>query len=51
MALRNPKKNKKSWSSTLGGGTLDVTIMEMAQGVFEVKSTSGDTQLRRNRYG
>jgi molecular chaperone DnaK len=29
----------------LGGGTLDVTIMEMAQGVFEVKSTSGDTQL------
>jgi len=28
-----------------GGGTLDVTIMEMAQGVFEVKSTSGDTQL------
>ena len=29
----------------LGGGTLDVTIMEMAQGVFEVKSTNGDTQL------
>ena len=29
----------------LGGGTLDVTIMDMAQGVFEVKSTSGDTQL------
>jgi molecular chaperone DnaK len=29
----------------LGGGTLDVTIMEMAQGVFEVKATSGDTQL------
>ena len=28
-----------------GGGTLDVTTMEMAQGVFEVKSTSGDTQL------
>ncbi|OQX88069.1 MAG: molecular chaperone DnaK [Candidatus Omnitrophica bacterium 4484_70.2] len=28
-----------------GGGTLDVTIMEMAQGVFEVKATSGDTQL------
>ncbi len=29
----------------LGGGTLDVTIMEFAEGVFEVKSTSGDTQL------
>ena len=28
-----------------GGGTLDVTIMEMGEGVFEVKSTSGDTQL------
>jgi molecular chaperone DnaK len=29
----------------LGGGTLDVTIMEFGQGVFEVKATSGDTQL------
>ncbi|KZX12782.1 molecular chaperone DnaK [Methanobrevibacter oralis] len=29
----------------LGGGTLDVTIMEFGGGVFEVKSTSGDTQL------
>lgn len=29
----------------LGGGTLDVTIMEMGGGVFEVMSTSGDTQL------
>ncbi len=28
-----------------GGGTLDVTIMEMGGGVFEVKSTAGDTQL------
>ena len=28
-----------------GGGTLDVTIMEMGDGVFEVKSTSGDTHL------
>ncbi|MBW3002288.1 molecular chaperone DnaK [Candidatus Woesearchaeota archaeon] len=28
-----------------GGGTLDVTIMEFGDGVFEVKSTSGDTQL------
>ena len=29
----------------LGGGTLDVTIMEFGGGVFEVRSTSGDTQL------
>lgn len=29
----------------LGGGTLDVTIMNFAEGVFEVMSTSGDTQL------
>ncbi len=28
-----------------GGGTLDVTIMELGDGVFEVKSTAGDTQL------
>ena len=29
----------------LGGGTLDVTIMDWGDGVFQVKSTSGDTQL------
>ncbi len=29
----------------LGGGTLDVTIMNFGDGIFEVKSTSGDTQL------
>lgn len=29
----------------LGGGTLDVTIMDFGEGVFEVVSTSGDTQL------
>jgi|TARA_Y100000310_G_scaffold91835_1_gene89315 molecular chaperone DnaK len=28
-----------------GGGTLDVTIMDFSEGVFEVKATSGDTQL------
>nr|WP_246589909.1 Hsp70 family protein [Marinobacterium ramblicola] len=28
-----------------GGGTLDVTIMEFGNGVFEVRATSGDTQL------
>src|SRR5881296_888401 len=29
----------------LGGGTFDVTLMEMGEGVFEVIATSGDTQL------
>ncbi|MHA1144864.1 MAG: molecular chaperone DnaK [Candidatus Helarchaeota archaeon] len=29
----------------LGGGTFDVTIMEMGEGVFQVKSTAGDTAL------
>ena len=29
----------------LGGGTLDVTVMEFEDGLFEVKSTSGDTKL------
>ncbi|MDD9933514.1 MAG: molecular chaperone DnaK, partial [Myxococcales bacterium] len=29
----------------LGGGTLDVTILEFGKGVFEVKATSGDTKL------
>ncbi|HET6951564.1 MAG TPA: molecular chaperone DnaK [Acidimicrobiales bacterium] len=29
----------------LGGGTLDVTILEFGRGVFEVKATSGDTHL------
>ncbi|MBN2484280.1 MAG: molecular chaperone DnaK [Candidatus Omnitrophica bacterium] len=38
-------KEQKILVFDFGGGTLDVTIMEMAQGVFEVKSTSGDTEL------
>ena len=29
----------------LGGGTFDVSVLELGDGVFEVKSTSGDTQL------
>jgi len=43
--LNKAEKEQKIMVFDLGGGTLDVTIMEMAQGVFEVKSTSGDTQL------
>ena len=43
--LDKAAKEQKILVFDLGGGTLDVTIMEMAQGVFEVKATSGDTQL------
>ena len=43
--LEKSQKEQKIMVFDFGGGTLDVTIMEMAQGVFEVKSTSGDTQL------
>jgi molecular chaperone DnaK len=39
------KGSQKILVFDLGGGTLDVTIMEMGDGVFEVLSTSGDTQL------
>ncbi len=38
-------KDSKIMVFDLGGGTLDVTIMELGSGVFEVKSTSGDTEL------
>ncbi len=37
--------NQKILVFDLGGGTLDVTLMEFGDGVFEVLSTSGDTQL------
>ncbi|AIF85180.1 chaperone protein DnaK [Candidatus Nitrososphaera evergladensis SR1] len=43
--LDKAHKDLKIMVFDLGGGTLDVTIMEMGGGVFQVKSTSGDTQL------
>jgi len=43
--LNNLDKNQKILVFDLGGGTLDVTIMEFSEGIFEVLSTSGDTQL------
>jgi len=43
--LDKVNKDLKIMVFDLGGGTLDVTIMEMGGGVFQVKSTSGDTQL------
>ncbi|MBI2499314.1 molecular chaperone DnaK [Candidatus Woesearchaeota archaeon] len=43
--LDKSAKEQKILVFDFGGGTLDVTIMEFGDGVFEVKSTSGDTQL------
>ena len=45
FGLDKNKEDMKILVFDLGGGTLDVTIMEMGGGVFEVMSTSGDTQL------
>lgn len=39
------KKNEKIAVFDLGGGTFDVSILEIGEGVFEVKSTNGDTHL------
>src|SRR5487761_1031214 len=43
--LDKVQKDLKILVFDFGGGTLDVTLMEMGGGVFQVKSTSGDTQL------
>jgi molecular chaperone DnaK len=45
FGLDKNKEDMKILVFDLGGGTLDVTIMEMGGGVFEVMSTSGDTKL------
>lgn len=39
------KKEEKIAVFDLGGGTFDVSILELGDGVFEVKSTNGDTHL------
>ena len=39
------KKDEKIAVFDLGGGTFDVTVLEIGDGVFEVKSTNGDTRL------
>ncbi|MBN1386058.1 molecular chaperone DnaK [Candidatus Woesearchaeota archaeon] len=45
FGIDKKEKDQKILVFDLGGGTLDVTVMEFGDGVFEVKSTSGDTQL------
>lgn len=39
------KQNEKIAVFDLGGGTFDISILEIGDGVFEVKSTNGDTHL------
>jgi molecular chaperone DnaK len=51
LAYGLDKKNMETilvWD--LGGGTYDVSVLEVGDGVFEVKSTAGDTQLGGDDY-
>ena len=43
--LEKSEKNQKILVYDLGGGTFDVSILEIGEGVFEVLSTNGDTRL------
>src|ERR1700682_3624575 len=44
------KENEKILVFDLGGGTFDVSILEVGEGVFEVKATNGDTHLGGDDY-
>ncbi|MEJ2636690.1 MAG: molecular chaperone DnaK [Calditrichia bacterium] len=44
------KKNEKIAVYDLGGGTYDISILEIGDGVFEVKSTNGDTHLGGDNF-
>jgi len=44
------KKEEKIAVFDLGGGTFDVSILEIGDGVFEVKSTNGDTHLGGDNF-
>jgi len=41
---KNIKKNSSQYND-LGGGTFDISVLQLGEGVFEVKSTNGDTHL------
>ena len=47
--LDKKSKNMKVAVYDLGGGTFDISILELGDGVFEVKSTNGDTHLGGGR--
>ncbi|MCB0266481.1 MAG: Hsp70 family protein, partial [Calditrichaeota bacterium] len=44
------KSNQKIAVYDLGGGTFDISILEIGDGVFEVKSTNGDTHLGGDNF-
>jgi molecular chaperone DnaK len=44
------KENEKILVFDLGGGTFDVSVLEVGEGVFEVKATNGDTHLGGDDY-
>ena len=47
---RDKKKSEKILVFDLGGGTFDVSILELADGVFEVKATNGDKHLGGDNF-
>ena len=48
--LGKDKKEEKIAVYDLGGGTFDISILEISDGVFEVKSTNGDTHLGGDNF-
>ncbi|HET7152683.1 MAG TPA: Hsp70 family protein, partial [Candidatus Kapabacteria bacterium] len=48
--LDKKQKNEKVAVYDLGGGTFDISILELGDGVFEVKSTNGDTHLGGDNF-
>lgn len=47
---KDGKKEEKIAVYDLGGGTFDISILELGDGVFEVKSTNGDTHLGGDNF-
>ena len=50
MVLDKQEKTEQILVYDLGGGTFDVSILEIGDGVFEVKSTSGNNHLGGDDY-
>ncbi len=45
LAFMEPKESKRIAVYDFGGGTFDISVLQVVNGVFEVKSTCGDTNL------
>jgi len=50
LAYGLDKENEKILVFDLGGGTFDVSLLKISNGVFDVKATCGDTQLGGNNF-